>query len=59
MSTGGRLNVFIGRLHLKNHATAFVLWCITSLAKAIQEIMTVKKILHKDILVVDTIFKNT
>lgn len=40
--------MFIGRPHLKNRATAFVLWCIASLAKAIGEIVTVKKI-HKDI----------
>lgn len=55
---GVRLNAFMGRLHLKNHATAFVLWCITSLAKAIGEIMTLKKI-HKDISVLDAIFKNS
>lgn len=41
---GVRLNVFMGRLHLKNHATSFVLRCITSLVKAIGEIMTMKKI---------------
>lgn len=55
---GVRLNVFMGRLHLKNHATSFVLRCITSLVKAIGEIMTMKKI-HKDISVLDAIFKNT
>lgn len=48
-------NVSIGRLHHKKQSIVFILLCITSLAK---EIATVKKI-HEDILVVDTIFKNT
>lgn len=32
--------MLMGRPHLKNHAAAFVLRCITSLAKAIGAIMT-------------------
>lgn len=54
----GCLNLFIGRIYLKNHCTAFIVWHITSLAKAMGKIMTVKKV-HKGTLIVDTNFKNT